>query len=956
MPTDPLQSSPDKTASRLLKVVRDVAIELHPKQVQAAQVALDSSLDRDLAFDSLGRLELFARLEKEFDVTLSESLFAGAETPRDLLRLVFGAGGAAAALPMAAADVALTAAAGLPNDAETLLDVLDWHVNAHPDRAHIRLYEDDGDGEVVTFRVLAEGAARVAAGLQVHDLKAGEAVLIMLPTGRPYFETFFAVLRAGGIPVPIYPPGRPSQIEEHLRRHAAIANNCRAALMVTVDEAKPFARLMQSLVDTMRAVVTPEDLARDAAAFAAPRIAASDIAFLQYTSGSTGSPKGVVLTHCNLLANIRAMGQTFRATPTDVFVSWLPLYHDMGLIGAWFGTLYHAIPLVIMSPLAFLARPQRWLKAIHRFRGTMSAAPNFAYELCARRVEDKDIRGLDLSSWRIAVNGAEPVSPDTLERFCARFAPYGFKRTTMLPAYGLAECSVGLTFTPTEEGPIVESIARDPFMNEGHAQPVPPTEPKALRFVVCGQPLPGHQVRVVDTADRELPDRQEGRVQFRGPSATSGYFRNPEKTRELFHGDWLDSGDLGYMAEGHLVVTGRVKDMIIRAGRNIYPAELEAAVGDIDGILKGNVAVFGSVDPVSRTERLVVMAECRKTDPAVQEELRRRVNELALDLVGTPADDVALVPPNTIPKTSSGKIRRAASRDIYEKGTFEEAQRAVWLQVARLALSGVLPRLRRGLREATATLYAAYCYGLGALLAPPTWLALLLLPRESWRWGVTRAALRACFALAGIPIAVHGRENLPLVGRPCVFVANHASYADGLILIAALTRRASFIAKVELAGSLITRVILGGLGAEFVERLEREKVVADARRLQVLAQAGRSLLFFPEGTFTRVAGLLPFHMGAFVAAAEAGVPVVPVAIRGTRSILRDGSLMPRRGAVSVTVGAPLEPKSFATDPWRAAIGLRDAARAHILRYCGEPDLEHERSPLMMARAGERPEA
>ncbi len=961
MPTVRPPSPATDPSIRLLGVVRAVALELHPKQMQAASVSLDSSLDRDLAFDSLGRLELFARLEKEFDVTLSESQFAAAETPRDLLRLVLGAAGSArVAVPaveaaVEAAGVAPAETAGLPVKAETLVEVLDWHAGAHPERPHIRLYDDDGDGQVITFRDLADGATRVAAGLQRHDLRSGEAVLVMLPTGRDYFLTFFGILLAGGIPVPIYPPGRPAQIEEHLRRHATIAGNCRAALMVTQADAAPFARLMRALVETLRAVVTVEDLIAGPGAFAAPKVAASDIAFLQYTSGSTGNPKGVVLTHRNLLANVRAMGQAFQITPTDVLVSWLPLYHDMGLIGAWLGTLYHAVPLVIMSPLAFLARPQRWLRAIHRFRGTISTAPNFAYELCARRIEDKDLAGLDLSSWRIAANGAEPISPDTLERFSARFAPFGFRRSSLLPVYGLAECSVGLAFTPTGTGPAIDRIQRDPFMDVGRALPAPDADAKALRFVVCGVPLPGHQIRVVDDAERELPDRRQGRIQFRGPSATSGYFRNPEATRALIRGDWLDSGDLGYMAEGRLVVTGRLKDMIIRAGRNIYPAELEAAVGEIPGILKGNVAVFASRDPASETERLVVMAECRKRDPAVLDELRRRVNDLAVDLVGMPADDVALVPPKTIPKTSSGKIRRAASRALYEKGALGEERRAVWLQLARLALAGAWPQARRWWRGLGAVLYAGYCYAVLAAIGFVTWLTVAALPREPGRWAATRLALRALSAAVAVPVTVHGRDNLPPEGAPCILVANHASYVDGPVLILALGRSFRFVAKVELLQSMVPRVFLSRIGTVFVERLEREKSMTDAQKLKDKTRVGHALLFFPEGTFTRVAGVLPFHMGAFVAAAEAGVPVVPIAVRGTRSILRDSSGFPRRGAVAVVIGAPLDPKALDApdDTWSAAIRLRDAARAHILRYCGEPDLEHERSPVQAARAGER---
>ncbi|HSG05673.1 MAG TPA: AMP-binding protein, partial [Nitrospiria bacterium] len=345
-----------------------------------------------------------------------------------------------------------------------------------------------------------------------------------------------------------------------------------------------------------------------------------------------------------------------------------------------------AILLVLMSPLTFLARPERWLWAIHRYRGTLSSAPNFAYELCLRKIDDTDIEGLDLSSWRMALNGAEAVSPETILGFTRRFEKYGFRPETMAPVYGLAESTVGLTFPPPGRRPMIDRINRQTFMRSGYAMPVEGEEDsEVLRFVACGQPLPGHQMRIVDATGHEAGERQEGRLEFKGPSATSGYFRNPAETRRLFHGEWLDSGDLGYMVGGDVFITGRVKDIIIRAGRTIYPHELEEAIGNIPEVRKGCVAVFGSTDPVSQTERLVLVAETRETDAGALETLRGRINTEAVNLVGTPPDDIVLVPPHTVPKTSSGKIRRTASRDLYEQAKLTGRPRSVWRQYLRLA-------------------------------------------------------------------------------------------------------------------------------------------------------------------------------------------------------------------------------------------------------------------------------
>src|ERR1019366_3040137 len=333
------------------------------------------------------------------------------------------------------------------------------------------------------------------------------------------------------------------QLEEHLRRQAGILGNCLAAMLITVPEAGTVARLLQASTPSLKRIVSvAEFIAAPAAPTSRSGPGPGDTAFLQYTSGSTGNPKGVILTHANLLANIRAMGRAIEIIPGDVFVSWLPLYHDMGLIGAWIGSLYYAMPLIVMPPTDFLGRPERWLWAIHRYRATLSAGPNFAYEMCATRLDESRLAGLNLSSWRIAFNGSEPVSPATIARFAARFAAYGFDPRAHTPVYGLAESAVGLAFPPLRRGPLIDCIDRTRLAESTVAVPAKLTDAQALSVVSCGLPLPGHELRTVDAAGREQPERWEGRIEFRGPSATSGYFRNPEASRSLFDGDWLDTG------------------------------------------------------------------------------------------------------------------------------------------------------------------------------------------------------------------------------------------------------------------------------------------------------------------------------------------------------------------------------------------------------------------------------
>jgi 1-acyl-sn-glycerol-3-phosphate acyltransferase len=915
----------------VLAVVHAVAREARPHLEH--HVTLDSSLEKELGLDSLARVELVLRLERVFATSLPEQALATSETPRDLLRfLLSSAGQAPRAAQTSVASLARSTDVRPPAQAQTLTEALDYHVERQPDRLTVHLYEE-GRETPITYRQLYDGALGYAARLAQAGLQPGQMVAIMLPTCKEYLYSFYGVLLAGGVPVPLYPPARLSSIEDHMTRHVGILKSAGARIMITIPEAKALAYLLRAQVESLRAVLMPSDLQGSGAGFAPVRGKTGDIGFLQYTSGSTGSPKGVVLSHANLLANVQAMGKAVSAGPDDVFVSWLPLYHDMGLIGGCFATMFLGFPVVLMSPLAFLARPGSWMRAIHRHRGTLSGGPNFSYELCLRRIPDEEMEGIDLTCWRFAFNGAEPVSPETIDAFAGKFSRWGFRKNSISPCYGLAECTVGLAFTTPGEPWRMDALDRERFSRTGEAVPAAPGDASPLKVVGCGHVIEGHDLRVVDAAGFELPDGQEGLLQFRGPSATSGYYRNPEATKGLFAGEWVNTGDRAYLKEGMVYITGREKDIIIRGGRNISPYELEQAVGDLGGVRRGCVAVFGSRDPVSGTERVVVLAEMRDTDASRYDDLRRVINELAVSLTGGPADDIVLAPPATVPKTSSGKIRRVAAREFYERGPSSVKRQAVWLQFARLALAGAAPQLRRTWRAARGALYALRVYLAFGLLFPfALATAALAGPRTTWRVGgaVCRAFLRA----AGIPLVVQGAGALP--AGPAVLAVNHTSYLDAVVLVAVLAPRVhAFVAKREFEENLLMRLLLRGFGTIFVERFDVQKSAEHADVLVEAARDGASIVIFPEGTLTRNTGLMAFRAGAFQVAAQAGVPVVPVALRGVRSVLRDGTWYARRAPIGVTVGAPIDPDG---DDWAAALRLRDRVRAAILKHCGEPDL------------------
>jgi len=908
-------------------------------------VGLDDALDRDLGIGSLERVELLLRLEQRFGVRIADAVMAEAISPRDLITAI-QAGEDLAPLSAPSAVAPLVEGVPAPAGARSLADVLAWHAETSPERVHVFLRDEDGGERPITYGALWHEAGAVAAGLRDRKVGHGDTVAIMLRTEAAFFHTFFGVLLAGAIPVPIYPPFRRDLIEDYARRQIGILQNAAVRAIITFPEALRMAALLRSRVPSIRASVTTADLKggdltgddltgkggfemNAAGDPAAP-------ALIQYTSGSTGEPKGVLLSNGNLLANIRAIGQAIRIRPDDVAVSWLPLYHDMGLIGSWLGALYFGIPITILSPLTFLARPARWLHAIHAHRATISAAPNFAFDLCARRITDEEIGGLDLSSWRLALNGSESVSPATIERFTQRFASSGFRARAMCPVYGLAEASVALTIPSPGAGPRIDTIRRAALQEAGRAVPSGPEDPTPLSFVSCGPPLGGHLVRVVDETGRALGERTQGRIEFRGPSVTTGYWRNADATQAALHDGWMDSGDLGYRADGELFITGRRKDLIKKAGRNLYPQEVEDVVGAIPGIRKGCVAAFGVQDPSVGTERLVVVAETRTRGSAERDRLRAAVMDRVVAALGVPADVVVIADPHAVLKTSSGKVRRGATRAAYLQGVMGRPGRSIAAQWMRLGLATLGARLAQAADLIPALARAVYLGSLALLTVPPLWLAVLLAPTGGAADRATRRWSRAILTMSGCALRLEGADHLGADGGPIILAANHASYLDVVILLATLPGRFRFVAKRELTRWPIVGSVIRKVGHLTVQRGQTSQSVADAERITRALRGGISVLVFPEGTFRRAPGILPFRLGAFKAAVDSTCPVVPVTILGARDILPADAWLPRPGSVTVAVGDRIAPDG---DTWIAMTRLRDRTRAEIVRRSGEPSAE-----------------
>lgn len=896
------------------------------------QITLDSSLHRHLGIDSIGRAELFQRIEKTFDIQLPTALMGEAETLNDVLNGICNASSPNEKI-VKNIQAHLEKSHISPIHAKTLVDVLLLYATGDPNRPHIYLQDENGKEEIITYGKLLDKSLIVADQLLKKGLLPGDTIAIMQPTNPGFFYSFFGALLINCIPVPIYPPFRPHQIEAYAKQEAKILQNAEVRLLITFQEAENLSKLLRAFIPSLKEITTINALlnaSQKAPIFGAT---ASDPAMIQYTSGSTSSPKGVLLTHHNLLANIRAYGEAIRINHHDVAVSWAPLYHDLGLIGMWLGSLYHGIPLTLMSPLTFLNRPERWLWAIHYHRGTISGGPNFAYELCIRKIEPPMIEGLDLSSWRIAFNGAEAIQPKTLERFTEKFAPYGFRHETHLPVYGLAESSVCVAISPLDRVPRIDIIERQAL--EEKSQAIQTTrEEQSLKIVACGIAIPGHDVRIVDKNNQPLPDREVGQLQFKGPSSMQGYYNNPTATSTIYHEGWWDTGDLAYLAEGEIFITGRKKDIIIKAGRNLYPAEIEELVGQIKEIRTGCVIAFGVTDAKRGTEKLILVAETRNKKTPDPQQIIDDVNDAIFNTLDITADEVVLVPPQTIPKTSSGKLQRAACKASYQAGTLTRHRIPFWLQMTKMGMKFGFAKIQRQFSTLGKCIYTLYVYLILAITLTPTYLSLWIFPRSIIAI-VCKYWSRIFFLLIFCPTKLVGKRYLKQK-QPVIYAANHASYIDGVFLLGLLPSGTLFIGKQELAKTPIVRTFMRKLQFITVDRNDLPKGLEDTKLMEETLRMGHSIAIFPEGTFSYAIGLRPFKLGAFKIAAETETPICPIAIKGSRQILRGEERLLKPGPLTVTLNPLVTPIG---KTWQDITELKNQIRSIIAKDCGEHSLD-----------------
>ncbi len=525
-----------------------------------------------------------------------------------------------------------------------------------------------GSGEPLTkswAQIHAEAKA-MAARLQQENIGRGDHVAVLSPTTPDLITAFQAIWLCGATLVVLPLPMRLASLDEFTRATKARVRAADCAAVIVEPDFVPFIELEADdpPLLALDRLAAPGDLAADD--FIRPDYQREDLFVLQFTSGSTSEPKGVVLPNHVVAANLDAILEAAEVdTDSDVMVSWLPLYHDMGLVGFCILPMSAGIDLVLAAPQDFLASPGRWMEWISTYGGTATAGPNFSWVLATRALR-RDGPALDLSTLRIGLNGAEPVDPDSVRSFISAGERHRLRPGAVFPAFGMAEVAIAGCFPKPMTGLITDVVDHDRLEVDHVAEPVDLDHPRAREIVLLGWPVPGLEFRIVDPESGEvLDERRVGELQIRGTSVTPGYYKREADNVELFDQGWLKTGDLAYLVDGQMAMCGRIKDLIIVGGRNVYPQDIERAVGTIDGVRAGNVIAFGSPARNGK-EQVVVVAEAR-TDSNL-DEIRATVSERSLETVGVPCREVVLVKPTTLPKTSSGKLQRALCRSQYLSG------------------------------------------------------------------------------------------------------------------------------------------------------------------------------------------------------------------------------------------------------------------------------------------------
>ncbi len=521
----------------------------------------------------------------------------------------------------------------------------------------------------MSWDTLRQEAMRRAAHFRKYGLNKGDRLAMVVPDGEDFVPTFLAAVWAGLVPVPMYPPLSLGKLDSYLDTFVAICSRAEPLYLVTPGKLQQVLWSGAAKVKSLKGIITTEELKEPAPAGASQdpaQVTDDDLCFLQFTSGSTSTPKGVEVTHGSLRANAWAIMRDGLQSEEgrDRGVSWLPLYHDMGLIGFVISPLMHRIPVTFIPTMSFVRGANIWLETISRHKGTITFAPNFAYALAVKRAKPERMKEWDLSQMRVFGCGAEPINAQVMRTFVDTFKSCGLKPEALLPCYGMAEATLAISFIGLDQTLSTDVIDSDRYQTDHAAEAVHVDSKKKLEFVCCGKTFPDHEVGVFDEKGTRLKDRQVGELWVKGPSVCRGYYKDPQTTERTFGGGWLRTGDLGYLVDGNVYVSGRKKDLIIVNGRNYDPQRIEWIVDDLPEVRKGSSVAFSR--PGASSEELVVVVETRTQNP---DALKERVSQAVTEQMQLTVADVVLCEVGSLPKTSSGKLQRAKTRQQYLDGT-----------------------------------------------------------------------------------------------------------------------------------------------------------------------------------------------------------------------------------------------------------------------------------------------
>jgi len=555
----------------------------------------------------------------------------------------------------------------------------------------LRLLDRDERPLWLGWNEIAERARGVAGALAERGVARGDRVALIFPTGAEFFDAFFGVLLAGAVPVPLYPPVRLGRLDEYVDRTAAMLRATGARMVLSDARVR---RLLGSVIERARPPLgcwSPAQLGDGR--YRPVAVGPDDLGLVQFSSGTVVDPKPIALSHRALVAQTVRLNAFWPGTEgrQESGVSWLPLYHDMGLIGCIFPALDRPAVVTLIPPEVFVARPATWLRAISRYGGTISPAPNFAYGLCVEKIRDEELDGVDLSRWRVAMSGAEPVAPRVLRAFRDRFRRWGFRAGALTPVYGLSEAALAVTFSEIEAPFLSRRFDRDELTERGRAI----LADDGIELVSVGRPLPDFELEIRDRDDQLVGPGHVGRVMVRGPSLMEGYLGRLQDTARVVRDGWLDTGDLGFILDEELYLTGRAKEVLILRGRNHLPDEVEHAVDQVAGVRTGCVVAVSYLPEGGEGEELVLLVEVRPAGPAVEAlvaEIRRAVRAAT----GLHADWVELLEPGTLPRTSSGKLRRLEALRRWRAGTLNPPA-----PVTALSVAGAMARSSLALARVT---------------------------------------------------------------------------------------------------------------------------------------------------------------------------------------------------------------------------------------------------------------